>query len=537
MKKNATAILKRYQKANSIKTSWNTEYEKIFDYCMPSRNRWDKTSGSGEGSISPYFQDRRENLYSSIGEQSANDFVNTMQEVLAPPLSPWINLEAGVNFPESERAAVNKELDKIASRANEYKNNSSFDAAFSEFCYDLFAGTACMLVLPNTPRKPLTYKAIPLDEYAIEEGVNGEVRAVYRKYSMKRELLGAQWHELKKLEFTEEQGDKEMNIVESTYYDYDLEVWHYQVINSDENVELLAREYKTSPFIVLRWNKCAGEPYGRGPGLTALNDIKTLNLIKFYSLRNFAFQLPSFLVEEEMMLNADSFDPTPLTLNPVPNTDTSIKPLQLSSDFNAESYKTSELAQEIKKATYSSTLPNAGNEVRTATEIRQLLTEIRKSLNSVFGRLLSEFQIPLVTRTLDVLSDTDIFGEEFKERFDVNNIDGLKYKVNIITPIGKILRHSEAQAILSVATILMEIDPTGVVANKVLKVNELLEEYVKLEGIPDRFINSQEEIEQIEQQQAQGEQAAQQEAVNMDVLASNEKEMGKAVAKEAASGI
>ena len=59
-----------------------------------------------------------------------------------------------------------------------------FDTAFSEFCFDLFAGTACMLILPGSVTQPLVFKAIPLKDYCIEEGPNGEVFAVYRHYSL-----------------------------------------------------------------------------------------------------------------------------------------------------------------------------------------------------------------------------------------------------------------------------------------------------------------------------------------------------------------
>ena len=207
MKLTASEVSKRYNAAYTIKSSWDTEYREIFEYTMPARDGYDKAV-AGER-IDGQFQDRRENLYSSIGEQSANDFVNTMQEVLAPPMSNWIALEAGMRFEEDKRGEVNDELSKITAHANEYKNNSTFDMAFSEFCYDLFAGTACMLVLPGTPKKPLLFKAIQIREYCIEEGANGEVRGVFRKYDMKRELVPTQWPELKGMVVAEAQKEND----------------------------------------------------------------------------------------------------------------------------------------------------------------------------------------------------------------------------------------------------------------------------------------------------------------------------------------
>ena len=533
MKLTPENIQQRYTKANSVKSTWDTQYEEIFDYCMPSRNLFDKVSDKPDGG----FQDRRENLYSSVGEQSANEYVNTLQEVLAPPMTPWISVKAGSQFKDETRESVDKELEKLTDIANEYKNNSSFDVAFSEFCYDLFVGTACMLILPGRPRKPLSCKSVPLKEYCIEEGVDGEVRGVYRKYSMKRELLGAQWKELQGKKLADAEKDKDIAIIESTFYDYDLNVYHYQVIDSGEGTELLSREYKTNPFIVLRWNKCAGEPYGRGVGMTAINDIKTLNLIKYYSLRGFAYQLPILLAQEDAMLDVDNFDPTPLTLNIVPDTKNSIVPLDIAPKYEQESYKTAELTMDIKKNTYSSTLPADVGKNMTATEIRERIANLRKSLNSVAGRLISEGVVPITIRIMDVLGSAGFFGQDFIDRFNVNDINGLIYKVNVVTPIGKIIKYADAQTMLAAASKLIEIDPTGQALEEYIKTAEMIPDYLELSGLPLKYINNTADIKAHRQQVAEGQQAAMEQQMSMEVQADNQKSMGKAMAnKEAMSG-
>jgi len=532
----AQEIIKKQGKAYSTKSSWDTEYRDIFEYCMPSRDGYQKAI-AGEKTDGP-FQDRRENLYSSVGEQAANEFVNTMQEVLAPPMSDWISMECGFNFKEEDKEKTNKELDKISEYANQYKNNSSFDMAFSEFCYDLFAGTACMLVLPDRPLAPISFKAIPIREYCIEEGVNAEVRAVFRKYSMKRELLGAQWKELKSMDMsdTSDKKQEDIELIESMWFDYDLNVYHYQVIDSAKQNELLAREYKTNPFIVLRWNKCAGEAYGRGVGLTAINDIKTLNLIKYYSMRNFAFQMPILLAQEDAMFDVELFDATPLSINVVPDTKSSIVPMDINPKYDAESYKTQELTMDIKKNTYSSNLPNEGNRELTATEVRARLAELRKSLNSVFGRLISEFQIPLVRRILDVLGDTQILGKNFSEQFDVTKVDGLTYKVNVITPIGKIVKYNEAQAILASALTLVQFDDTGAVFEDAIKFDETIERYLKLSGMPLDLIKTAEDAKKGRQAKAEAQARQQAGAMEADVEMDNQKAIGKETAKGFSNG-
>lgn len=533
----AAQIQAKYNKAYEVKSTWDTEYREVFEYCMPARDGYDKAIGPEK--VTPEFQDRRENLYSSVGEQSANEFVNTMQEITFPPLTPWLALEAGPSFGDEEKKVKqDEELSKISKHANQYILNSSFDMAYSEFCYDLFAGTACILTLPGTPKEPLIYRAIPLREYCVEEGANGEVRAVYRKFTMKRELLSTQWKELKdkKETLSDSEKDQDVEIIESTWFDYDLDRYHYQVVDNGKAKLLVSRESKTNPFTVFRWNKCAGEPYGRGPGLTSINDIKTLNLIKYYSLRNLAFNTPPLLVQEDAMLDVDGLELTPWSLNVVPDTKTSIVPLQISTNYEIETYKTQELEMQIKKDTYGYTLPNDPGKM-TAYETRQRKVDMQRGVATVAGRILSELQVPLVRRTLDVLSNTGVMGEGFKENFDVLNINGLIYKVNVVTPMMRILRNGEAQAILGSVGTLAEFDPSGALIQQTLKVNEMMAYYLELSGVPTQFINSPEETEKNQNDDAQGAQQAQDNAVQTDVAASNAKELGKAEAKKVENGL
>lgn len=532
MKYSIPQICAKSTAASTTKSTWNSVYKEVFEYAMPSRDNFQKVSSGSNGD--PNYQDRRSELYSSAGEQAANEFVNTMQDLLCPPLSKWIDVEAGVLFPEDKREDANKELKKMCERANEYKNLSNFDIAFSEFCYDLFAGTACMLIMPgDTIYQPVIYKAIPLTEYSIEEGNDGTVSWVFREFKMKRENISQMWRELSKMEVKENELEKDINILECTYWDKDINQWIYLVIDAANKSELLKREYKTNPFVVLRWNKAAGEPYGRGVGIAALNDMKTLNMIKWYSLRALAYNLPPLLVQEDAMLDVDQLDMTPFALNVVPNTQTSITPLQLTAtNPNLEQYKVQELQMDIKRATLGNTLPNEGNRQLTATEVNQRMLELKKNLNSVFGRLIL-FQIDMVRRIFDVMITTKIFKAKEKDGtgFDASEINGMIYKVKINSPVAKQLKANEAQSIMAAATMLIQLDPTGRSLNNALKLDQMGPYLMDLLGVPNQFIFDSDEIKARGEEQQQQAKVAQEQAQQSQIEAQNQIEMGKANAK------
>mgnify|MGYP000095921943 CR=1 FL=1 len=534
MKYSIAQICGKHTKAQATKTTWDSIYKDVFEYSMPARDNFQKVqSGSNND---PNYQDRRSELYSSAGEQSANEFVNTMQDLLCPPLSKWIDLEAGVLFPEEKREDVNGELKKMCDIANEYKNLSNFDMAFSEFCYDLYAGTACMLIMEGDDiYTPVVYKTIPLTEYAVEEGADGKVSWVYREFTTKKENLPQMWRELRKMDLKDEDREKDIKILECTYWDIDIKKWIYLVIDLANKSEFLKREYKTNPFVVLRWNKAAGEPYGRGVGIAALNDIKTLNMIKWYSLRALAYNLPPLLVQEDAMLDVDQLDMTPFALNVVPNTQTSITPLQLTAtNPNLEQYKVQELQMDIKRATLGNTLPNEGNRQLTATEVNQRMLELKKNLNSVFGRLIM-FQMDTVRRIFDVMITTNIFKGDGKdgEGFDAAKINGMIYKVKINSPVAKQLKANEAQSMIASAGLLIQIDPTGASLNNTLKLAEMSPYLMDLMGVPNQFIYTTDEIRAKGEEQQKQAMAAQQAAQQGQVEAQNAIEMGKANARVA----
>ena len=71
--------------------------------------------------------------------------------------------------------------------------------------------------------------------------------------------------------------DEKIDLYEITCYDKDEGIYHYHVITKEGEDELVYRRMNSFPWVVSRYMKATGEKYGRGPVLTALHDIKTLN--------------------------------------------------------------------------------------------------------------------------------------------------------------------------------------------------------------------------------------------------------------------
>lgn len=506
-------IRKKKAKAENLKAQWTSLYDEVYKYVLPFRG-------------SAFNKDANKNLntdylFTSIGENSAITFVNRIQQLLTPINSDFIGLEIN-EYSTNNKEEIDEQLEIISSLLNNIKNGSNFDGAISEFYFDLVAGTACLLVQSGNTQDLIQFKTIPFNEYSITEGSNGKVDGVFRSFKLKKEELKSIWLDLKEEKLETLQEDY-VELVEATIYNYDNKNYDYVVLH-DKNI-LVKRVYKENPFIVLRWNKVAGEVYGRGVGIAALNDIKTLNKIMQYSLRTLAFQLPVFLSTSADVLD-DDFLIEPGAINYVDSNETSnptIRQLEVNGNNNIQQYNMDLLEMRIKKIMLDNTIPDNPNK-QTATEILQRTNELNVNISSTFGRIIIDFLYPLVRRMLEVIQE---FGH-FRE-FDINSIDGYGFKIIIKTALARQNQQQELQDGINALSIMASFDPALI--NKYVKLDELMPHLLKLAGVDGKYLRNEEELEQYDMQQAQQQQAMTQQAMNNEIVLSNQIEKGKEDAK------
>ena len=519
MKKTPEELIKKQGEAEGEHSRFRQMYEDVYKFGMPGRyNAITEVDTNG--------QKNREVLFSSVLEQSCDEFVQRFQSLVCPVNSNWIDFEAGYMYQKDNQntETVNKELSKVADILNVFKATSNYDTAFTEASYDLIPGTACLCLLEGTPDNPFRFSAIPFVDLYMCEGLSGDIDTYFRKMKIKNYLVKQQWKDAK-FEYEENKDDECADLLECTYYDYDIKQWHYVVIDTEKNRFIIERIYKCSPFIDLRWAKCAGETYGRGPGLKVIADFKTLNRIKEYSLRALAFTIPTFTVSTD-----NGFDPSktkllPGALNPVPTNATNnptIAPLQVNPMPDLRNYNAEQLEMDIKRAMFASTIPNDPARELTATEVARRVQELDNSLNNSFGRLL-EFLYRLSQRMVEVAQR---FGY-LQDDLDVRSFNGYGFKVKVNTQLANQQSKQEVSDMLQSLQIMAQFDPEMSYTSKVLNMNEMIPYVLDRMGVPNKFIRTPEEIEALEQQEGQAIAQAQANAAQMDVDVANAKEQGK----------
>lgn len=457
----AKALLKRADAAFTKKDEWRSLLEDCYEFCLPNRNLYD---GYYEGRVEGHKKMNR--VFDSTAITSTQRFANRMQAGIFPSNSRWCRLEPGDEIPEKVRPKARNVLEVYTERMFTAMRQSNFDIAIGEFLLDLSVGTGVMLVQPGFRNTPVTYTPVPQYCVAIEEGPGGMVDNVYRKMRVKAEAIMAQWPDAKltaELErCVKEKPEESVDFIEATCYNYDDHQWYYYVIKrSGENTTsdgdyIVQRKKNYSPWVVARYMKVAGETYGRGPVITALPDVKTLNKTLELLLKNASIAVAGvYTGMDDGVLNPQTVRITPGAIIPVARNGgpqgPSLQPLKAGTQLDLTQIIINDLRMSVKKALLDESLPPDGQAPRSATEIVERMKELSQNLGSAFGRLIDETMIPIVAKTLAVLDERGVIDMPLK-------VNGREVKVIPVSPLAMAQNADDIQALMEAAQISAMLD-------------------------------------------------------------------------------
>jgi hypothetical protein len=500
-------IMQREAKAQARKDEWRSIYEDCYEFALPQRNLY---SGNYEGNVSG--KNKMSRVFDSTAIHATQRFANRLQSGLFPPYKKWCRLEAGSAIPEAQREQAQSILDTYTDNLFDTMRQTSFDLAMGEFLLDLAVGTAVMMITPGDESTPVRFTAIPQYLVAIEEGANGMIDNVYRKLRIKAESILVEFPEAtvspQLKDAMELRPEQELDLIDCVIYDNDTGGYHYHVIWPSKQQEIFHKDMKSSPFVVARYMKVAGEVYGRGPLITAIPDIKTLNKTLELVLKNASLCIAGvYLAADDGVLNPQNIKIQPGAIISVARNGgpqgASLVPLERAGDFNVSQIVTNDLRMNIKKIMMDDTLPPDNMSARSATEISERTRELATNLGSAFGRLITETMVPIVSRTLLVMDQQGIIDLPLK-------VDGVEVKVSPVSPLAQAQKLQEINDIMQYVQIASSFGPQGQMTLSIPKVLKFVATQL---GIDQNILATEEEQNQMMlemQQQMQQQQQAQQ---------------------------
>ena len=437
-------IIKRQAAAQTKKDEFQQLYQDAYEFALPQRQLYGVWEGGATGSK------KMQRVFDSTAINSTQRFANRLQSAVFPPQQKWCRLESGSLIPMDRKQVAQAALDVYSEKMFAVLKQSNFDIAIGEFLLDMAVGTACMMVQPGDDVTPINFIPVPLFLVSYEEGANGQVDNVYRRMRMKAESISRQWPDaqipdaLKRL--IADKPTEDVELLEAVIHDHKRGDYCYHVIWKTGKEELVYRRRKSSPWVISRYMKVAGEIYGRGPLMTALPDIKTLNKTKELLLKNASLAVAGvYTAADDGVLNPNTVKIVPGGIIPVARNGgpqgPSLQSLPRSGDFNVSQLVINDLVQNIKRILLDESLPPDNMSARSATEIVERMKELAQNLGSAFGRLINETMIPLVAKILEVMDEKGLIDLPLR-------VNGLEVKVTPVSPLAQAQSMEEVNAII-----------------------------------------------------------------------------------------
>jgi hypothetical protein len=497
MKLDARKVLDRSKKAFGKKELWRTIYEDCYRYALPQRNLYE---GYYEGNVPG--QNKMNMVFDSTAIHSTQRFANRIQSGLFPPVKKWCRLEPGNEIPDQFKTETQKALDLYSDKMFSILRQSNFDLAMGEFLLDLSVGTAAMLVQPGDDTIPLRFTPVPQYVLALEEGPYGTVDNVYRKYKIRAEAITRTFPDakipnvLKRL--IEDKPQEMVELLEAVIADVERGDFCYHIIYGKSADELVFRRMKQSPWIIARYMKLPGEVFGRGPLVSALPDIKTLNKTLELLLKNASIACAGvYTAADDGVINPSNIRIAPGSIIPVARNGgpqgASLAPLPRSGDFNVSQIVINDLRMNIKKTMLDDTLPPDNMSARSATEIVERMKELAQNMGAAFGRLITETMVPIVSKTLNIMDEKGLIQMPLK-------VNGLQVRVVPVSPLAKAQNLEEVNEVMQFVQIANSLGPGGVAE---VKPDEIASFVADKFGVPANLRNTPEEKEAIMQQAMQ----------------------------------
>ena len=432
-------VMDRFKKAKSRWQSWADLWEECYDYVLPHRESFHKSSAA---------QRRTENIYDETAVTGLPKFASRLQLGFFPPNGRAFKLAPGPELPkEMQSRSLMQELERITDLLHEGLRNSNFNAELHEGLQDLGVGTMNLMVESGRFVGDLHFTSVPPTNVAILPGAMDTVTDWFR-WNEDCDITDVK-HRYPYAKFNQSMKDvqrrdprRKTKIVEATIYDstdrFKDEYTYFLVSETDKEV-LFKTTLKGSgsvPWITTRWSKSGFEVWGRGPLLQAMPAIKTLNLTVQLILENAEMAIAgSYVYDDDGVFNPDNITIQPGTFIPR-SPGSNIDSLQSPSRFDVAQLVIEDMRRNVRKALFIDELdtrPNAKTPL-SATEVSERLADVARDMGAVAGRMQKEFLQPLVQRIIAIYTDQGLI--------DIPKVDGRELR---IVPVSPLLRAQDQQ--------------------------------------------------------------------------------------------
>jgi hypothetical protein len=498
----ASEHVKRFDYLKSRRDNWDTHYQELADYMLPRKADIVKKRSRGEK--------RMELIYDGTALQSIDLMAAFLHGMLTSGASPWFHLDVKDEMINRDDD-VREWLQDTSMRMMQAFQRSNFETEVHEAYVDLVVfGTACMFC--EMDRKNLRFSTRHISEYYVQEDQYGMVNTVYRLYKMTANQAVGRFGLERVGDFIrkkhEKNGDEEVEILHAVMPRTDRDVTSPDNLNMPfmsvyvckaTGMEISQGGFEELPYVVPRFLKATGEVMGRSPAMTALPDVKMLNLMSKTIIQAAQKQIdPPLLVPDDGFLLPIRTQPGGLNFFRSGSRDT-ITPLNTGANIPIGLNMEEQRRAAIRQAFYVDQILTAGSPQMTATEVIQRQEERMRVIGPVLGRLMNEMLRPLIDRVFALMLRNDLLAPA-PEILQGRDID-----IEYVSPLARAQKSSSLNNTMRALEILLPLAQSLPVGDH-LDPDGLVRHVTDSLGVPKSTLRTQREVNDTREARAQAEQ-------------------------------
>lgn len=505
-------ILSRFDTLRSMRSSYEAVWDEITDFVVPSRGSYSQLNTNTPA------QRRDRKILDITGIVACRTLAARVITEMTSPNERWFDLrikDPELDQNENVRRFLYELSEQVYAALNDGWNLPHIEVTTDWISY----GTACLFVQAvedeDTGKKELVFKSIPITELFIAENFKGNPDTVFRYFKLPIRQIAQ--------EFGTEKFTKDLINALNKDPDQLHEVIHavypsdtYQVgakmkkgmkfkscyILRDSKLLLSEGGFKAMPFIVFRFWKRTGEPYGGSPAWDSLSDIRMINVMSETALRSFQMEaFPPLLAASDGVIMPLKTMPNGVNIGGMsPDGKRLIEPLMVGSKTQMAFEVLEQRRQAIRNAFFVDPLINRENSIRTAAEVQKRAAEELNGIGPFVRRYEQEYLEPLLERVVDFILENEHDSDSVPQELHGKNLD-----IEYTAPLAKTHRAKQLDSTVSFLQLLQTLAQADPSILGVLKKENLVGMLTDLLGVPYYILKTQEELqsEQAKQQQQQ----------------------------------
>jgi hypothetical protein len=470
---NVTMLVRRREGLIQQRRNHEPDWRDIGIFMLPRKSAIGYTQAAGARITSPRLMD-------STAIRANELLAASMQGSLTSTTSRWYSLQ----FRDpllGENAEARDWLDDCTERLYKALQNSNMGAEMHEMYLDLGAfGTAALLLDEENPEatgfEGFRFTAIQIGEYAIAEDRNGRVNTFFRDFKLSADAAKMAWGDAvgERISKIAAKTPDEMVTISHAVYPRvsgakgyarrasKAKPWASCYFDADAKHLIHEGGFDEFPYMVPRWAKASGEVYGRGPGHTALPDVKTLNKAVELTLKAWAKAIdPPLKAKDDGVIGQVRTWPSGITIvREMEN----LEPLEFKARFDVSQVESQKLKESIREMFFWDQLQMPNGAMMTATEVERRVEIMQRVLGPTLGRLDREAHAPMIERAFGLMYRKGALPPAPQVVVEAAQSNGGDFDIRYEGPLARAQRSSELASIqrfqMAVAPVV-QMDPTS----------------------------------------------------------------------------